>query len=155
MYGQKIKTLRKAAKLNQADLAEMTGVSRPNVSFWEKAEFPPLEAVAKICNALEIDLSDFFDLGTGTINKNGIPQSYVPLLQTIAKLPDEIQKEILKITTQITESFSHLAIEKKMILIPAEHDIDSFTPTAYGRTAGYHAMELYFSRFMWLSTSLN
>lgn len=155
MFGQKIKEIRKAAKLNQADLAEITGVSRPNVSFWEKAEYPPLEAIVKICNALKIDLSDFFDTGDHRENKSGIPQNFIPVLQTIARLPEEIQEEILKITTQVTMSFSHLVVEKKAKFKPVEHEVETFTPTNYGRTAGHHAMEIYFSRFMWLSTAVN
>ncbi len=60
MYGEKIRQLRKKAGLNQAELAEKVGISRPNISFWEHSMFPPLEAIFKVCKALNVNIGEFF-----------------------------------------------------------------------------------------------
>jgi len=159
MFGEKIRKLRKEANLNQADLAIMTGVSRPNVSFWEKADYPPLEAIVKICRALDINLSDFFKSEDENAKDNTPREEISTVINQIQNLPIETQDEILKITLQLTKSFKRLTPQKIISEggtdnYPESH-IENFIPTAYGRKAGYHAMEQYFSRFMWISTSMN
>lgn len=61
MDGADIRAARKAAGLNQTDLAERAGISRDAVSYWEtRTGYPPrgwaLERMAKV---LGLDLKDF------------------------------------------------------------------------------------------------
>ena len=97
MYGKKIKQLRKNAGLNQADLARMVGVSRPNISFWENAEFPPLEAIDKICKVFGIELWRFF-ADDGSDPQAGIlPERYASLQNEILQLSNEEYEDLLNI----------------------------------------------------------
>lgn len=37
----------------------MIGVNQANISFWEKSTYPPLDAIEKICKALNIEVWKF------------------------------------------------------------------------------------------------
>lgn len=63
MYiGNRIKTLREAKKISSRQLALKVGMSVGYLSDIERNEKKPtIDMLEKICNALEIDLKDFFD----------------------------------------------------------------------------------------------
>jgi len=86
MYGKKIKQLRKNAGLKQADLAKLVGVSRPNISFWENADYPPLEAIDKICKVLGMELWRFFSEDPPENQLRDIPSRYADLINEISQL---------------------------------------------------------------------
>lgn len=60
MYGSRIRQLIKNAEYGQNEFAKKIGVSSSTISFWCNAEYPPLEAIIKVCNELKIPLHDFF-----------------------------------------------------------------------------------------------
>lgn len=61
--GNKIRVYRKNKKLKQSDLAKMVGTTTASVSRWERGEVQiPLEQAKNVASALEIDLSDLFDI---------------------------------------------------------------------------------------------
>lgn len=97
MYGKKIKQLRKNAGLNQADLARMVGVSRPNISFWENAEYPPLEAIDKICKVFRIELWKFFAEDSSDAQVNNLPERFSHLHREISQLHDEEFEDLMNI----------------------------------------------------------
>jgi len=105
MYGERIKILRKNAGLNQADLAEKIGVSRPNISFWENSEFPPLEAITKVCGALGIETWKFFINEDVLANITNIPPDYLMLLEDIMTLDVEDRSDLLEIFKTIVKKF--------------------------------------------------
>lgn len=57
--GARIKYFRAKSDLNQKQLADMIGVNQANISFWEKSTYPPLDAIEKICKALNIEVWKF------------------------------------------------------------------------------------------------
>ena len=97
MYGKKIKQLRKNAGLNQADLARMVGVSRPNISFWENAEYPPLEAVDKICKVFGIEVWQFFADDSYNAQARDVTGRFSNLHEEISQLNDEEFEDLMNI----------------------------------------------------------
>ncbi|MBP5654613.1 MAG: helix-turn-helix transcriptional regulator [Clostridiales bacterium] len=62
MLGSRIKELRKKNHLNQDDLAEMIGISRPTLSRWERNEAAPdLEQLRRIADAFGISVSELLE----------------------------------------------------------------------------------------------
>ena len=74
MYGKKIKLARKEAGLTQEDIAEKTGFPQSNISYWEKAEYPPLDYIVAALKVLKpgMKLYEFF------IERGEEPENYVP-----------------------------------------------------------------------------
>jgi transcriptional regulator with XRE-family HTH domain len=99
MYGKIIKQLRKNAGLKQADLARMVGVSRPNISFWENAEYPPLEAIDKICKVFGIELWRFFTDDSFDAQMKNLPEKYSNLQKEILQLTNEEHEDLLNVIT--------------------------------------------------------
>jgi transcriptional regulator with XRE-family HTH domain len=97
MYGKIIKQLRKNAGLNQADLAQMVGVSRPNISFWENAVYPPLEAIDKICKVFGIELWQFFTYEGSDPQAGILPERYASLKNEIMQLNNEEYEDLMNI----------------------------------------------------------
>jgi transcriptional regulator with XRE-family HTH domain len=97
MYGKKIKQLRKNAGLKQADLAKLVGVSRPNISFWENADYPPLEAINKICKVLGMELWRFFSEDPPENQLRDIPSKYADLINEISQLSKGEYDDLLEI----------------------------------------------------------
>ena len=97
MYGKKIRQLRKNAGLKQADLARLLGVSRPNISFWENADYPPLEAINKICKVLGIEIWKFFTDESFVEQTDNLPTKYTNLLKEISDLDEEDYDDLFNI----------------------------------------------------------
>jgi transcriptional regulator with XRE-family HTH domain len=60
MFGQKLKSLREQQGDSQSELARKLHATQANVSSWERIEFPPLEAITKICKCYKVPLGVFF-----------------------------------------------------------------------------------------------
>ena len=60
--GNKLLRLRKGKDITQEKLAELVGVSRQTIYFWESNQnIPDSEKVGKLCEVLEVDLSEVVD----------------------------------------------------------------------------------------------
>ncbi len=172
MYGKKIKQIRKQAGLSQAELADRVGVSRPNISFWENAEYPPLEAIDRVCQVAGMDLWKFFveesDLA-GIIN---LPGEFLPLLERIKNLDRKGREDLAEIFSLIADKFiadngrdtkripeeglilpktpsvSFPAQMKETVYIPQS---DDFLPNHFARNATGIVLEAYMNRFLWIN----
>jgi transcriptional regulator with XRE-family HTH domain len=69
-FAETLKGLREKAGLSQRALAESAGVGQKSVSLWEmgKAE-PSISNVQKLCDALGVDCSVFFEAKAATKGK--------------------------------------------------------------------------------------
>lgn len=111
MYGERIKLLRKKAGLNQAQLALKIGVSRPNISFWENSAFPPLEAIDKVCKALNENIAHFFSSADEPSNIK-IPEELKRLVQNILLFDDEAKTDLLDIFNNILQKYGRIRMSK-------------------------------------------
>ena len=60
MYGEKIRKMREYYGYSQRELAEKINIPSTTLSFWERAEYPSLEGIIKICGVFKIKLWEFF-----------------------------------------------------------------------------------------------
>jgi transcriptional regulator with XRE-family HTH domain len=165
MYGKKIKQLRKNAGLNQADLARMVGVSRPNISFWENAEFPPLEAINKICKVFKIELWQFFTDDGSDPQAGILPERYAGLKNEILQLSNEEYEDLMNIIAIYVKKHARYIPYADVQAEPAagealngaqaeaqKHQTAdgavNFTFSSTTRTAAYNAIVNYTERFL-------
>ena len=144
----------------------MLGVSRPNISFWENAEYPPLEAIDKICKVFKIELWQFFT-DEGSDPQAGIlPERYASLRNEILHLSDEEYEDLMNIIamyvkkhapqytrgTDVKAEFPGTAIHSSSQTEPQKgHAVDStinFTFSSTARSAAYNAIVNYTERFL-------
>lgn len=60
MYGEKLKKIRDYYGYSQRDLAAKLEVPYSTLSFWERADYPSLEGIVKICEFFKINIWEFF-----------------------------------------------------------------------------------------------
>ena len=90
--GNKIKTLREKSNLTKTKLANLADISQSSMSEIELNKYvPSVDIIQKICNALNISLSEFFIENT---LPTPIPDNLKILLENARSLTDE-QIEIL------------------------------------------------------------
>ena len=89
LLGQTIKYFRKAKNLTQEQLAELVGMEPNSISIIESGRnFPTLNSLEKIANALEIELNLLFKYSS---------------TRTGAQIIDEINRELNKLDNQKLE----------------------------------------------------
>ena len=69
MFGEKIKKLREHYGYSQREFAEKLGVPSTTLSFWERADYPSLEGIIKVCATFSMNLWEFFVDDYGQIKK--------------------------------------------------------------------------------------
>ncbi|MBQ9251877.1 MAG: LexA family transcriptional regulator [Clostridia bacterium] len=89
-YADRIKEARKAAGLNQQQLAEALGLSRNTVAGWETGHSrPDLDSLPALCKALGLSLGGFFGA------REGVTRGERQLLTAFRSLEAEDQQAIL------------------------------------------------------------
>jgi transcriptional regulator with XRE-family HTH domain len=160
MYGERIRKLRKKAGLSQAELAEKTGVSRPNISFWENADFPPLEGIDRVCRALSMELWKFFATDETLSSVNGVADEFAGIIREIALMDEGSRRDIREIMGLIVYKYRQNAESRREReglgtadgpAIP-DADADNYRMNAPAGTALGTAVEDYMRRFMWLTS---
>jgi transcriptional regulator with XRE-family HTH domain len=60
--GDRLRTLRRAKKISQKDLAKLADIHRVYIGLLEHDErSPTVEVLGRICKALDIKMAEFFD----------------------------------------------------------------------------------------------
>lgn len=140
------------AGLHQADLALRVGVSRPNISFWEHADYPPLEAIEKICNALGLEIGKFFANDFGIEKKNYLLDQYSTLFEEINQLDKENSDDLLSIMSIILTKFkrdsSQETPSQQLQYNTITIDQDDYRLHFISQNAGYIALGDYTERFL-------
>ena len=142
MYGNKIRHLRKNAGLNQADLARLVGVSRPNISFWENADYPPLEAIVKICNVLGLEIWKFFVDDSLEAQVYNPPPHYQRLIEAASRLDQEDYYDLLDIIDIYLRKYKRFSPQTKSI------EVDDYSLPFLARNLGYVALLNYTERIL-------
>ncbi|MCK4911447.1 MAG: helix-turn-helix transcriptional regulator [Thermodesulfovibrionales bacterium] len=116
-YGKRIKELRNKAGLTQAQLAEIIGFRTPfYLSQLETGKRDAgLSVLSKICNGLNIELSDFFKKEKQKVTK------FEQIL--IQDLLEEMSKEKLELVREYIETVKDMDIETvKVTLLSAQKE---------------------------------
>ena len=102
-FGKRIQFLRKQKGLNQSELAEAVGISTEQVSNIERATSRTrIETAAAIASALDVTLSDLFDL---------------PLFDNKSKKKSEAIKEHVAFLLKQDETFIHYVHEQAKLAV--------------------------------------
>ncbi|MBQ9210192.1 MAG: helix-turn-helix domain-containing protein [Clostridia bacterium] len=100
-YAERIKTLRTAAGVTQAELASRLGLTRTAVVNWEQGRSrPDISNIPVLCQALNIPISHlFFSTGSDT----GLDSTETHLIQSYRNMNDKHQRFIVKMADELEE----------------------------------------------------
>lgn len=89
-FGDNLRTIRKAKKISQEELAEKIGVSRQSVSKWECAEaYPEMDNILKLCKIFHCKINDL--VTSDTIDIDSLDEN---VKMSIVKLGKEKQRKM-------------------------------------------------------------
>lgn len=103
LQGARLLALRKAAGLNQADLARLVNESQENISFWERSDKPPRsDILPKMAKVLGVSVEAL--LGEHGINDQPLPLSLAPgptgqvqrAFEKVRRLPRRQQQKVVE-----------------------------------------------------------
>ena len=96
---QNIKKKRKEKKMTQGQLAEAVGVKDNTVSTWESGiNAPSLQALYKICKALNISISELFGKYANEMDKGELSPKIKELLKRAEDLNEEGQERLFELS---------------------------------------------------------
>jgi transcriptional regulator with XRE-family HTH domain len=90
-YGSRLRELIKISEFNQAELADKIGVSKSTISFWINSEFPPLDGIESVCNAIDMPIYRFFMSDKNVEEFMGIDPEWLEIGKVIQPLPAEVK----------------------------------------------------------------
>lgn len=100
--GRRIADLRRDHKIQQKDLAERIGVTAPQLSRWESGvNAPSITVIQNICDALGINIADFF--GGGTVANRRTEAVPRMIVDAVLYLPESKQLEVLALAVKMKE----------------------------------------------------
>ncbi|MCR4322042.1 MAG: helix-turn-helix domain-containing protein [Candidatus Brocadiaceae bacterium] len=95
LFGMRIKELRTIRKLSQEQLAGKVAISPKYMSRIEMGQqFPPINVITKLANALQVELKDFFEFTNEVRNTR-------ELKEIISVLLKETDEERLRIAVKV------------------------------------------------------
>ena len=95
LFGMRIKELRTIRKLSQEQLAEKAAISPKYMSRIEMGQqFPSINVITKLANALQVELKDFFEFDNEVRNTK-------ELKEIISVLLKETDEERLRIAVKV------------------------------------------------------
>lgn len=107
-FGQRVAAFRKERGLSQAQLAELLGVSRELVDYYERrAKNPSLEIVQRVSNALGVSPADLLEEQpplSATRKKPGPASKIEERIERIRRLPRRQQEFIIRMIDAAIES---------------------------------------------------
>lgn len=96
-YGSKLKELIKERGFSQKQVAALLAVSETTFSGWCTGEYPPLDAIERVCNVIGVPIYRVF-VDENEIAKNyNIPAEYLVLIQAFQRLPENQRLDYLEL----------------------------------------------------------
>lgn len=90
-------TLRKAAGLSQAELAELTGLSSKSIAYWETSSTPPRsDVLPKLAKALGVRVEDLLAASAPPARRPGPAGKLQKVFEQALKLPRREQDLVAK-----------------------------------------------------------
>lgn len=105
-FGEKLKLLRKEKGVTQEELAKYLGVSRPNITQYEKGLYDPsLETIEDIAKFFKVKSGYFFD----SMPQNNNNHISIPIIEALAGCG------AAGMISQLKMSDEHMSIDKKLL----------------------------------------
>ena len=116
MQGERLRDLRKAAGLSQADLAKAIGERQEAVSFWERSAKPPRsDVLAKMATVLGVTVEDILGIRTAEAKQQPLGSAPGPtseiqkVFEQVRKLPRRQQRKVLEMVTAFVDMYTRKA----------------------------------------------
>ncbi len=106
MNGKRIKELLKLKGMNQNELAVKIGIHPQSVSRWINSSYLSTEVVEKVCQALDLEIIDFFLKDPKQLENytpSWIKPEQLELIKKLNSLPEEKQVELVKAFLAVVE----------------------------------------------------
>lgn len=137
-----------------------TGVSRPNISFWEKSDFPPLEGIDRVCRALGMELWQFFADEEALRSMVGVADEFAGIMGEVALMDDRSRNDIREIMNLVVQKYRTATESGRDAVVPQpaeqpaipDPDGDHYRLNPLAQTALGAAVEDYMQRFIWLTS---
>lgn len=94
MYGSRLKYYINRSGMTQQYVANQAEIPESSLSNFIRQEYPPLDAVVKVCAALDVPLNVFFSDPENTKNI-ALDEKEYKLLSLFKKLPIELQTDAI------------------------------------------------------------
>jgi transcriptional regulator with XRE-family HTH domain len=109
-FGARLAEFRRARSITQVQLAQAAGTTQRAISYYEnEAGYPPVEAIIRLAEALEISADELLGLGNGNgrsrTAKNGASHDtrlWKKFLQ-IANLPEKDQRAVIRLINSLAK----------------------------------------------------
>lgn len=96
-YGGRLKQLREEKNLTQKAIESDLGLSDSQITKWERAAYPPLHAIEKVCNYLKVPLWRFFMIeGDQDDPISKLHPQDIQNLMVLYSLPIKMQNVVIK-----------------------------------------------------------
>jgi transcriptional regulator with XRE-family HTH domain len=114
--GARLLAFRKAAGLTQVELAELTGETQVNISFWERTDKPPRsDALPKLAKVLGVGVEDLLGIQPTPPTPASLGNFPGPVGQVqrtfeeVRRLPRRQQQRVVEIVTALIEQYRRKA----------------------------------------------
>lgn len=107
MYGSKLKKIIKERGYSQKEIAKKINVPESTISSWINSENPPLDAIDKVCKAVNLKLWEFFITSENELKEyypNWIHEEQIEFLKAFNQLPSRKRELILESFLKIVEA---------------------------------------------------
>jgi len=107
--GDRLAKILKDRKIKQIRLSEMTGIHQVSISRAIKSIHLNTEDIKKICDALGMEIWEFFIDEKDLANKCKVSSEMLEIAQIIEKFPPEIERSIIQSITAHIDGLSLMA----------------------------------------------
>lgn len=98
-----MKQIRIEKGLEQGDVAEKLECSRPNITQYETLGVNGIDVILRFCNAMEVEVTDFFSLLAVQLSRGGTAVSLERLKETLSRsVKDMCARESLRCHVSIS-----------------------------------------------------
>jgi len=104
-FGQRLRQARRDKGITQAQLSELTGISRRAIVHYENyGKRPPVDKLKKLTDAMGISADLLIGASESVKNQGGdVPYNLMKRLRIIEKLPTRDQKAIFRLINSLAE----------------------------------------------------
>jgi len=114
-FSKRLKTAMAVKGINQKELSELSNITQPLLSKYEKGKaLPNLDNIVKLTQALKISFEDLFINDEDKIKEKTLSKEQSEFLEKFSRITDEGHKSIIK---ELINSFSKLEDRKEVITI--------------------------------------
>lgn len=108
--GARLAELRKAAKLTQAELADLIGETQQNIAYWEQSDKPPRsDVLPRMAEVLGVRIEALLGSANTPLRKGGPVGRARHVFNEVSRLPRTKQDRVLEFVSALLEQYKREA----------------------------------------------